>query len=354
MTLEELGFDAAFYGGTLPDADLTPARVIAVHREACIIQNEGGTARAEATGKLIYSAASPLDYPSVGDWVRAQVFPEQEFAVIHQILPRKNVLTRKTAGKDIDLQVIAANIDTALIVQSLDADFNPRRLERYLAMACESRITPVVLLSKCDLVGEEVVGELLTSVKALMPGLQASAFSTVTGQGLAELAYLLLPGQTFCLLGSSGVGKSTLLNSLLGEERLTTRAVRFKDGKGRHTTSVRQLLCLPGGALMIDTPGMRELGNFDIEEGLSETFAEITSLASRCRYRDCTHVHETGCAVLAALAEGTLSRERYESYLKLSEESAFQARSYAEKRRQDKDFGKMVKAFKRDFGRNRP
>jgi ribosome biogenesis GTPase len=356
MRLEELGFDAAFYSKTLPEPDggLAPARVIAVHKEAWVIQGAPGAARAEATGKLLYSAASPLDLPAVGDWVLAQVFPEQEFAVIHEVLPRKTVLTRKTPGKRIELQVIAANIDTAVIVQSLNADFNPRRLERYLAMACESRIRPLVLLSKSDLATEESREARLAAAGALLPGLEVSAFSTVTGHGLAEVAGLLSPGETFCLLGSSGVGKTTLLNRLLGEERLAVREVRHKDDKGRHTTSVRQLLRLPGGALLIDNPGMRELGNFDIAQGLRETFAEITSLASRCRYRDCTHVHETGCAVLAALAEGTLARERYESYMKLSKESDFQARSYAEKRRQDKDFGKMVKAFKRDFGRNRP
>jgi ribosome biogenesis GTPase len=356
MTLKELGYDRIFHETIEPvkSGEFTPARVIAVHKDGCVVQGEQGTARAEITGRLMFTAASPLDYPAVGDWVTVQVFSGEGFAVIHEILPRKSLLTRKTAGKRIELQLIAANVDTALIVQSLDAGYNLRRLERYLTMAYESRVQPVVLLSKCDLLAAEVLQERVAAVRALKPDLQVVAYSAVTGAGLKGVAELLHPAETFCLLGSSGVGKTTLLNSFLGEERFATRVVREKDDKGRHTTSSRQLLRLQTGALVIDTPGMRELGNIAVRAGLQETFSEIAELGALCRYSDCSHTREHGCAVLAALKEGRISLQRYENYLKMSKESAYHALSYLEKRRQDKDFGKMVKAYKRDNGRNRP
>ena len=349
MNLAELGFDSSFYGRLEAEktGDFHFARVIAVHKDGCVVQGEQGTARAEITGRLMFTAASPLDYPAVGDWVTVQVFSGEDFAVIHEILPRKSLLTRKTAGKRIELQLIAANIDTALIVQSLDADYNLRRLERYLTMAYENRIRPVVLLSKSDLLAAAMLKERLAAIRALKPDLQVMAYSTVTAAGIKAVAELLRPAETFCLLGSSGVGKTTLLNSFLGEERFATRAVREKDDKGRHTTSSRQLLRLQTGALVIDTPGMRELGNIAVRAGLQETFSEIAELGALCRYSDCSHTREHGCAVLAALKEGRISLERYENYLKMSKESAYHALSYLEKRRKARDFGKMVKVFRR-------
>lgn len=346
MTLEELGFDRWFQEKIdrtrLEEYRL--ARIIAVHKERYIVQNEKQDTPAEVSGKLMFSADSPLDYPTVGDWVYVQYFDEDTFAVIHEIFPRKSLLKRKTAGKRIEFQPIAANIDTAFIMQSLDFDYNIRRLERYLVMINESRIHPIILLSKSDLISSVELKEKISRIESLMKGIRIIVFSSVTHSGLNKIKRILKSGQTYCLLGSSGVGKTTLLNHLLDQPLFETQTVREKDGKGRHTTNTRQLIRLTGGAMIIDTPGMRELGNMDVDTGLSETFDEITELAGRCRFSDCSHSHEVGCAVLAAVQEGTVSEKRYQNYIKMRKESDYYKMSYLEKRKKDKQFGKMVKS----------
>jgi ribosome biogenesis GTPase len=320
------------------------ARVTAVNKDSYIIRNERNEVFAEITGKFLFNVDSSLDYPTVGDWVYTQYFDDDSFAVIHELQPRKSILKRKTSGKKIEFQLIAANIDTAFIMQSLDSNYNLRRLERYLVMIHEANIRPVVLLSKSDLLSP---GELEEKIHEMRPGMaeiQILAFSNVDGSGLDQINGLLLPGETFCLLGSSGVGKTTLLNKLLGDALFKTEAVREQDGRGRHTTARRQLIMLKNGAMVIDTPGMRELGNIGVESGLQETFAEITDMADRCRFSDCTHIQEDGCAVLSALENGEISQERYNNYIKMTKESAFYEMSYLEKRRRDKKFGKFVKS----------
>ncbi len=341
------GFDDWFKSRIDPDKldGRHIARVTAVFKNSYTISDGTRERFAEITGKLMFNAESALEYPVVGDWIYAQFFEGDSLAVIHDLLPRKSLLKRKTAGKRIDFQPIAANVDTALIIQSLDGNFNINRLERYLVMINESgEVTPVVLLSKSDLLDEKIIEERKTRIRELMPDVPVFAYSTVSGKGLPQVREALTPEKTFCLLGSSGVGKSTLLNVLLGEEVLKTHSVRETDGKGRHTTSHRQMMRLSNGALIIDTPGMRELGNIGVETGLDETFDEIGALAEACRFKDCTHVTEKGCAVLAAVSDGTLSKKRYENYIKMRKESAYNEMTYYEKRRRDKQLGKFYKS----------
>ena len=346
MHLKYLGFNNWFQSKIDPakGEQFKFARIVAVHKDRYVIQNETDPVWAEITGRLMFTASSSLDYPTVGDWVYAQYLDGDRWAIIHDLFPRKSVLKRKTAGKRTEYQLIAANIDTALIIQSIDTDYNPRRLERYLAMVNESRIHPVLLLSKKDLVSETTVADKVNQTSTLFPDLQTLAFSNRDPAESSRVADLFAGAKTYCLLGSSGVGKTTLLNHLLGEAKLVTREVRARDGKGKHATTSRQLFVLANGAMVIDTPGMRELGNIGIDSGIEQTFDDITSLSGRCRYGDCQHLHESGCAVLDAVANGKLSTARYRNYIKLRKESAHHERSYLDKRRADKKFGKMVKS----------
>ena len=295
-------------------------------------------------GKIIYSAASPLDYPTVGDWVLANFYDKKTFSIIHEILPRKSLIKRKTPGKKIDFQLIAANIDIAFIMQSLDENFNLRRLERYLVMVNESNIRPIALLSKSDLITSKDIADRIGEIKKIMPSLHIQPFSNKNEFGLKKVKTLLNPSCTYCLLGSSGVGKTTLLNNLIGESKFLTKTVREKDSKGRHATTYRQLIRLDCGAMLVDTPGMRELGNFSVKLGLDETFAEIIELSEKCQFNDCTHVNEKGCAVLNAVKNGQLSEKRYQNYLKMNRESVYNEMSYFEKRQKDKQFGKFCKS----------
>ena len=345
-TLENLGFDRSFLEHMAPESldGFDIARVIAVHKDSYAISDGEHELQAELVGKLMYAAASPLDYPAVGDWVLVNFFDDHTFAIIHEVLPRKSLLKRKTPGKKIEFQLIGANIDVAFIVQSLDANFNLNRLERYLVMINEGHIEPAVLLSKSDLLSSEEIAARVAEIKKVMPDLAVHAFSNKNESGLDHIKALLKSGMTYCLLGSSGVGKTTLLNNLIGESRFETKTVRNKDGKGRHATTARQLIMIDGGAMVIDTPGMRELGNFAVEKGLDETFAEIAELSQMCQFSDCTHGNEKGCAVLAAVAEGRLSGQRYDNYIKMSRESAYHEMSYLEKRQKDRQFGKFVKS----------
>lgn len=343
--LSSLGFDDWFRSRGQAEApnNHEVARVISVHRDSWVISKGDAGVFGECSGNLLYGSFSPLDLPTVGDWVYADFYDNDTHAIIHGVMPRKTVLKRKTAGKRVDFQLIAANIDFACIMQSADENFNLRRLERYLAMVNEGGITPVVLLSKCDLVPPGEVEELRNKIFGVAPESTVVAFSSKREETLRVVENSLLKGRTYCLIGSSGVGKTTLLNRLSSNEHFFTQAVGRKHGKGRHTTTVRELVKLDNGTLWIDTPGMRELGNMAVDSGIEETFADIAELSRHCKFRDCSHGSEKGCAVLGAVDSGELDGKRYRNYLKLKSESTFHEMSYQEKRNKDKAFGRMVK-----------
>lgn len=344
MEISELGFDPSYWKSL--DFDLTTfelARVTAVNRDNFLVKNEKGEITAELTGKMLFDVESSLDYPTVGDWVKAQYLDQDTFAVIHEVLPRKSLLKRKDPGKKLQFQLIAANIDIAFIMQSLDANFNLNRLERYLVLVQESNIQPVILLSKSDLITLDQLNERIAEISRLNRDYPIIAFSNETRFGFEQILGEIKPAKTYCLLGSSGVGKTSLLNNLVEREQFFVKTIREKDGKGRHATTKRQLICLENGAMIIDTPGMRELGIFGVEAGLSETFADIDALIGQCHFSDCTHTHEKGCAVLAAVDDGVIDKSRYQNYMKIQKESEFYELSYVEKRKRDKKFGKFVK-----------
>jgi len=346
MNLNKLGFDKWFSDRTdfskSPDYEI--ARVTAVNKDSFHIRNGGKEIFAEVTGKMLFNADSPTDFPTVGDWVYAQFYDNESFVVIHEIIPRKSLLKRKTAGKKTEYQLIAANIDTAFIIQSFGSDYNLRRLERYLVMVNDGNIQPVVLLSKSDLATEHERNRIIADIQALMPKIQVVEFSNINHYGINRIKDILIPEKTFCLLGSSGAGKTTLLNNLTDDYVFETNAVREKDGKGRHTTTRRQLISLKNDAMIIDSPGMRELGSIALSTGISETFHEIAELADQCVYKNCTHANEHGCAILHALKEGKISEERYRNFVKMNKETAYNEMSYFEKRRKDKNFGKLCKS----------
>ncbi len=345
MELKQLGFNdwfaekASLYA--LPGFQL--ARIAAVDKDSYVVIGEKNEVFAEIEGKLRFQARTSMALPTVGDWVYVKYYNNDTLAIIHEILPRRSLLKRKTAGKKIDYQLLSANIDTAFIMQSLDANFNLRRLERYLVAVKEGGIEPVVLLSKADLMTGKEIEERIAAIQQVYSDLKIVAFSNKTGLGLKDIQRNIQPGQTYALLGSSGVGKTTLLNNLIGKDIYKTAAVRVKDAHGRHTTNRRQLTILDSGGLLIDTPGMREFGNISIATGLTEAFSEIASLAQGCKFKDCTHTNEPGCAILEALNKGQLPAERLNSYQKLQKEAKYNEMSYVEKRKKDKTFGKYVK-----------
>jgi ribosome biogenesis GTPase len=324
------------------------ARVVSVHKESYTVTQGDAEIFAELSGNLLYRAESPCDLPTTGDWVYADFFDHDTHAILYGVLPRKTLLQRKTPGKVVDFQLIAANIDVAFIVQSLNENFNLRRLERYLVMVNESEIEPIILLSKCDLMDSGEIDAIKNKISQIAPHTLVMEFSNLDQASVDRVTGLLKCGFSYCLLGSSGVGKTTLLNSIIGDQKYATQSVSKIQSKGRHTTTSRQLVRLENGAMIIDTPGMRELGSLAVDEGLDETFAEVVEMAQRCKFSDCAHTHEQGCAILAAIAAGDLSEQRYQNYLKMKRESEFNQMSYLEKKKKDKQFGKMVKSVMKD------
>ncbi len=332
-------------------AGLSPARVISAHRDLSIILSEAGELSAEVSGRFRLQAALLSDFPVTGDWVAASLRPQEGKATVHAVLPRSSAFTRKAAGERTQEQVIAANIDTVVIVMGLDGDFNLKRLDRYLTLAWGSGAVPIVVLNKADLC-EDPSGRKV-EVESTAIGATVLVTAAEPGQGLEELGARLQPGTTAALLGSSGVGKSTILNRLLGEHRMSTAAVREDDSRGRHTTTHRELVVLPSGALVIDNPGMREVALWGDEDGLESSFSDVEELARGCRFSDCRHDGEPGCAVRLAIDEGSLDPDRFESWRKLQRELRFLARRADESLRRaqiqrQKGIAKFQKRFRKD------
>ncbi|MDP9224220.1 MAG: ribosome small subunit-dependent GTPase A [Actinomycetota bacterium] len=319
ITLQDLGWDSFFENLFEPylKQGLTPGRVAVQHRGAYVVLTEAGEFAAELPGRLRHEASATADLPAPGDWVAVRQVGNEPKVLIHSVLPRRSKFSRKAAGTETEEQVLAANVDILFLITALDGNFNPRRIERYLTLAWESGALPVIVLSKADLCGDlEAARE---AVEAVAVGVDIHHTSSVTGEGLDGLLQYLQRGRTVAALGSSGVGKSTLINHLVGEERMATQEIR-SDGKGRHTTSHRELVLLPTGGLILDTPGMRELQLWDADEGIDHAFLDIAVLAADCRFRDCRHQDEPGCGVLAAVSDGSLPTERLDSYRKLQRE----------------------------------
>jgi len=346
--LNELGWSDWFEQRAECGPTDTVARVAAVDRDQLLLVDQTGHFRAKLAGSYLHRHHLSHELPCVGDWVCVEKQPGDDFGVIHAHLERRTWLRRKSAGNVIEYQMIAANLDYVLIVQSCQFDFNLKRLERYLVMVMDGGAEPYILLTKTDLVEPAVLAAQLAEIQSAGITAPIVPLSNVTREGLDDLKRLLLPGMTYCFVGSSGVGKSTLINQLIGRDSLETRAVSAT-GEGRHTTVRRELTRLDGGALVVDNPGMREVGILGAESGIVSSYSDIALLASRCRYRDCSHTGESGCAVLAAVQAGEIRQEYLENFLKLREESEFNDMSYAEKRKKDRGFGRYIKSAKKDL-----
>ena len=324
-------------------SELVTGRITLQEKGMYRIFTSTGEQNALVSGKFQFDAQSVSDYPAVGDYVLVSR-ADPDTAIIHHVLPRKSLFLRKAAGTSQTEQVVAANIDTVLLCMSLNNDFNLRRLERYLAAAWESKADPVVLLTKADLC-EDVVRK-QAGAESIAMGVTVLTASAADADGYQQLMPYITVGKTVAFVGSSGVGKSTLINRLLGEDRLATDGLRNND-KGRHTTTHRELLVLPNGAMVIDTPGMRELGMWDAASGVEQTFADMEALAARCRFRNCSHTSEPGCAIRDALQRGELDSRRWQSYQKLKSETSYAADSesyLAAKERKFKEISKINKS----------
>ena len=346
--LDELGWNDWFEQRAECMPTDTIARVAAVDREQLLLVDQTGPFRAKLAGSYLHRHPLTHELPCVGDWVCLEKQSGDDFGVVHTLLERRTSLRRKAAGNVLEYQMIAANVDYVVIVQSCHFDFNLNRLERYLVMVMDGGAEPFILLTKTDLVDSAVLAAQLAEIRSAGITAPVVTLSNVTGDGVDDLKRLLIPGKTYCFVGSSGVGKSTLINQLIGRERLETKAASGT-GAGRHTTVRRELIRLEGGALVIDNPGMREFGIFGAQGGIGSSYADITALGSGCRYRDCSHTGEPGCAVMEAVHCGEISQEHFENYLKLREESTFYQMSYAEKRKRDRDFGRYIKSAKKDL-----
>lgn len=348
MTLEDLGYRIEFeeYRKELKLDSFGIGRVILEHRDRYTVKTASSELDCELIGNLRFTATDKSELPVVGDWVAISEFDEGK-ALIHAVLPRYSTLERKAVGKKGQSQLIAVNIDVGIIIQSVNRDFSVNRLERYLTICNASKIEPIIVLSKIDLIKEQELEELLVQVKERIKNVPVIAISNQSKVGVNEIKSLLNKGKTYCLLGSSGVGKSTLINTLTGEQLMDTAEISESIDRGKHVTTHRELVVFEHG-ILIDNPGMREIGITDALEGFEMTFDEILTLSQECKYRDCTHVNENGCAVLHALDKGELNAETYENFLMMEKERLHFESNAQERKKKGKDLGKLIKNMKKN------
>ncbi|MFH1050991.1 MAG: ribosome small subunit-dependent GTPase A [bacterium] len=350
MILKDLGYNEKFEAYRIENklVDFEIGRVSAEHKERYIVRTVQDEYEAEITGNMRFTAKSREDYPAVGDWV-AMLTYDNNFAIIHKIFPRFSVIKRQAVAEFGEIQIIAANIDYAFLLQAVDRDYNINRLERYLTICNSSKVKPAIVLSKIDLIDELRLNEILQSIKARISDVPVIAISNETQHGYNEINKFIEKGKTYCMLGSSGVGKSTLLNNLSGRQIMRTDTISESTNKGRHVTSHRELFVLEKGGTLIDNPGMREVAVADASGGLEITFDKIYRLSENCKFKDCQHINETGCAVIEAVEKGSIDKSTYENYLKIERENEYFESTLIERRKKDKEFGKMVKNFKKDM-----
>jgi ribosome biogenesis GTPase len=348
MKLEDLGYnknlEAFCKEQNLDLFDI--GRVIAEHKDRFVVKTSTTEYDAELIGNLRFTAESRYDLPAVGDWVAFYEYDKNK-ALIHAVYPRYSIIERKSVGKSSQIQIIATNVDYALIVQSVNRDFNINRLERYLTVCSASNVEPIIILSKIDLIEEQVLNVLINDIKERIKDVVLIPVSNQLNIGLENILSFLQKGKTYCLLGSSGVGKSTLLNKLSGQKLMTTDKISARIDRGKHVTTHRELIVLENGGVFIDNPGMREIGITDAKSGLEITFNDIIELAQSCKFNDCTHNNEEGCAIQIAIQKGEIDSESYANFLKMEKERSFFELSKEEKRKKDKNFGKMIKNVKK-------
>lgn len=354
MKLDDLGYndkiEKSRIENNLEDFDI--GRVISEHKERYIVKTEKGEFEAEITGNLRFSAKGREDFPAVGDWVALTIY-DSGFSIIHGILPRFSIISRQSVSQFGEVQIIATNIDYAFLIQAVDRDFNINRLERYLTICYSSDVSPIIVLSKTDLIDEQRMNGILNDIKLRIKNVPVIAISNETQNGYEAIKKTIEKGKTYCMLGSSGVGKSTLLNNLSGRTIMRTDTISQSTNKGRHVTSHRELIILENGGILVDNPGMREVGIADTTSGLEITFDKIVSLSQNCKFKDCTHTRETGCSILEAVEKGDIDKNSYENYLKLEREKAHFELTVVEKRKKDKELGKIIKNYKKGMNKNK-
>lgn len=348
MKPEELGYskDIEKLRNENGRKDFDIGRISSVHKERYNVITSNGEFSGEIIGNMIYTSQSKSDFPVVGDWVAISEY-DTDKVLIHSVYPRKTVLKRQAVGKYGEEQIIASNIDIALVVQAVDRDFNINRIERYLTLCYSASIEPVIVLNKIDIIDEKSLQDLQNKITGRITKEKVFAISNVSQDGIEALKEIFVKGKTYCLLGSSGVGKSSLVNTLLNKNIAQTNLISQSTGKGIHVTTHREMFILNDGGVIIDNPGMREVGIIDDSSGLENAFNIIATLAYDCKFKDCTHTSETGCAVIEAVESGELDEKSYENYLTLEREKAHYESTVADKRKKDKQFGKMVKEFKK-------
>ena len=321
-----------------------PGRVVAEHRERYVVATENGEVEAEITGNLRFTSRSREDFPAVGDWVALSLY-DSGVSLIHAVVPRFSGISRQAPGQQGGIQLIAANVDYGLIAQAADRDFNINRIERYLTICHTAGVEPVLIFTKTDLLLPGLKEEMIRNVRTRLNIREILAVSNLTTEGYESLTAFLMKGKTYCLLGSSGAGKSTLVNNLTGKHLMKTSEISTSTGKGKHSTSHRELILLDNGAILIDNPGMREIGVTDASDGIIVTFDRIAGLAGDCRFKDCSHSGEAGCAVTRAVEQGLLDGNHYANYLRIQREKSYFETSQAERKRKERMFGKILKHY---------